>query len=157
MRIALFLAFLLVATGYALWRGGGPERTMAAIALTMVGADQLLHSFVPPEYATLDMGHLAIDLFGAAATFMLALFAHRFWPMCVAVLHMLPLLAHTSRMIDVTMQPAVYLTMQVATSWPVPLILILATWRHRRRLASGESEPSWLVSSPRSIRRTGTR
>ncbi|MBE1527891.1 hypothetical protein GGC65_002347 [Sphingopyxis sp. OAS728] len=157
VRIALFLAFLLIAVVYSLWRGGGPERAMAAIALTMVGADQLLHSLVPPEYAALDLGHLAIDLFGAAATFMLALFAHRFWPMCVAVLHILPLLAHTSRMIDVTMQPAIYLTMQVATSWPVPLILILATWRHRRRLVRGESEPSWLISSPRSIRRTSTR
>ena len=143
MRIALFLAFLLVASAYALWRGGGPERTMAAIAWTMVAADQLLHAFIPPEFATLDTGHLAIDLFGASATTALALYAHRFWPLCVAVLHMLPLLAHTSRVLDVTMQPAVYLIMQVATSWPVPLILVLATWRHQRRLMRGESEPSW--------------
>jgi hypothetical protein len=62
-----------------------------------------------------------------------------------AVLHMLPILAHTTRWLDVTMQPSVYLTMQVATSWPVPLILILATWRHQRRLARGESEPSWQI------------
>lgn len=145
MRIALFLAFLLAATGYAAWRGGGPERAMAAIALTMVGADQLLHMFVPPEYAALDFGHLAIDFFGVTATTGLALVAHRFWPMCAAVLHMLPILAHTTRWLDVTMQPSVYLTMQVATSWPVPLILILATWRHQRRLARGESEPSWQI------------
>jgi hypothetical protein len=145
VRIALFLAFLLIATGYAAWRGGGPERAMAGIALTMVAADHLLHVFVPPEFASLDTGHLAIDLFGAATTTLLALFAHRFWPMCIAVLHMLPLLAHTSRLLDATMQPAVYLTMQVATSWPVPLILILATWRHQRRLAQGESEPSWQI------------
>jgi hypothetical protein len=145
VRIALFLAFLLVATGYAAWRGGGPERAMAAIALTMVGADQLLHMFVPPEYTALDLGHLAIDFLGVTATTGLALFAHRFWPMCAAVLHMLPILAHTTRWLDVTMQPSVYLTMQVATSWPVPLILILATWRHQRRLARGESEPSWQI------------
>src|SRR3546814_4925097 len=83
----------------------GPERTMAAIAWTVVAADQLLHAFVPPEFATLDTGHLAIDLFGASATTALALYAHRFWPLCVAVLHMLPLLAHTSRDLDVTIQP----------------------------------------------------
>lgn len=154
MRIVIFLAFLLLAAGYAAWRGGGPERAMAAIALTMVGADQLLHAFIPPAFASLDAGHLAIDLFGAAATTSLALFAHRFWPMCVAVLHMVPLLAHTSRILDMTMHPAAYLTMQVATSWPVPLILILATWRHQQRLSRGESEPSWLISSRRSIRQT---
>src|SRR3546814_2607024 len=77
MRMAFFLAFLLVALGYAAWRGGGPERAMAAIALTMVGADKMLHAFVPVEFASLDTGHLAIDLFGATATTLLALFAHR--------------------------------------------------------------------------------
>lgn len=151
MRIALFLVFLAVAAGYALWRGGGPERTMAAIALTMVGGDQFLHAFVPPSFASLDTGHLAIDLFGATSTILLALFAHRFWPMCMAVLHMVPILAHTSRILDMDLLPAAYLTMQVATSWAVPPILILATWRHRRRLARGEKEPCWLISSLPSI------
>jgi len=157
MRMAFFLAFLLVALGYAAWRGGGPERAMAAIALTMVGADKMLHAFVPVEFASLDTGHLAIDLFGATATTLLALFAHRFWPMCVAVLHILPLLAHTSRFLDVEIHPAAYLTMQVATSWLVPPILILATLRHQRRLARGDSEPSWYISSRRSIPRTANR
>lgn len=151
MRIALFLAFLAVAVGYAAWRGGAPERVMAAIAVTMVGSDQLLHLYVPPNFASLDTGHLAIDLFGAASTLVLALYAHRFWPMCIAVLHLAPLLAHSSRIIDMTIHPAAYLAMQVATSWPVPAILIVATWRHQRRLARGDSEPSWQISSPPSI------
>lgn len=146
MRIILFLAFLLAALGYAAWRGGGPERTMAAIALVMVGADPLLHRFVPAEFATLDTGHLAIDLFGAGSTVLLALFAHRFWPMCAAVLHLLPLLAHTSRFLDVTLHPAAYLTMQVAPSWLIPPLLILATWRHQQRLRRTGSDRSWHVS-----------
>lgn len=154
MRIALFLAFLAVAVGYAAWKGGGPERVMAAIASTMVGADQLLHVFIPPSFTSLDTGHLAIDLFGASSTITLALFAHRFWPMCVAVLHLAPLFAHTSRLIDVALHPAAYLAMQVATSWPVPAILILATWRHQRRLARGAREPSWQISSRPSTRTT---
>jgi len=146
VRIALFLAFLAIAVGYAAWKGGGPERVMAGIAAAMVGSDQLLHLFVPANFATLDAGHLVIDLFGAVSTVLLAMFAHRFWPMCVAVLHLVPLLAHTSRSLDVALHPAAYLTMQVATSWPVPAIVILATWRHQRRLRRGDSEPSWLSS-----------
>ena len=126
---------------------------MAAIAAAMVGADQLLHLFIPASFATLDTGHLLIDLFGAVSTIMLALFAHRFWPMCIAVLHMVPMIAHTTRILDVALHPSAYLTMQVAMSWGVPPILILATWRHRRRLARGENEPSWLTSSPQSIPR----
>ncbi len=146
MRIALFLAFLLVALGYATWRGGGPERAMVAIAATMVGADTLLHRFVPVEFVTIDMGHLAIDLFGATSTTLLAFGAHRFWPFCAAVLHLLPLLAHTSRLLDVTLHPVAYLTMQVAPSWLVPPLLILATWRHQRRLQRNGNDPSWQIS-----------
>ena len=156
MRVALFLAFLAVAVGYAAWRGGGPERVMAGIAVAMVGSDQILHLFIPPNFATIDTGHLAIDLFGAAATIALALFAHRFWPMCIAVLHLTPLLAHTSRFLDMALHPAAYLAMQVATSWPVPAILILATWRHQRRLARGDSEPSWQNSLRSSIPTTAS-
>lgn len=143
----MFLAFLAVAVGYAAWKGGGPERVMAAIAVTMVGSDQILHLFVPPNFASLDTGHLAIDVFGAAATVTLALLAHRYWPMCIAALHLAPLLAHTSRILDMALHPAAYLAMQVATSWPVPAILIVATWRHQRRQARGDSEPSWQISS----------
>lgn len=143
MRTALFLAFLLAALGFAAWRGGGPERAMAAIALGLVGADAILHRYIPVEFATLDVGHLAIDLFGVSATSALALCAHRFWPMIAAVLHVLPLMAHISRMLDMTLHPAAYLTMQVAASWLVPPLLILATWRHQRRLRRRGSDPSW--------------
>ncbi|MGV1682348.1 hypothetical protein [Sphingopyxis sp. NJF-3] len=143
MRTALFLAFLLAAIGFAAWRGGGPERAMAAIALGLVGADGILHRYIPVEFATLDVGHLAIDVFGVAATATLALCAHRFWPMIAAVLHILPLMAHMSRALDMTLHPAAYLTMQVAASWLVPPLLILATWRHQRRLRRRGSDPSW--------------
>lgn len=146
MRNAIFLALLLAALVYALRRGGGPEKAMAWIAALMVASDWLLHLAVPPEFASLDVGHLAIDLFGASATFLLAMVAHRFWPLPMAALHFLPLLAHSSRAVDVAMHPVAYLTMQVATSWPVPLLLILATWRHQRRMRHAGSEPSWYRS-----------
>src|SRR3546814_786159 len=79
------------------------------------------------------------------STTVLALCAHRFWPMIAAALHFLPLLAHTSRMLDMTLHPAAYLTMQVAASWLVPPLLILATWRHQRRLRQRGNDPSWHV------------
>ncbi|WP_116970119.1 hypothetical protein [Blastomonas sp. UPD001] len=146
MRIVLFLALLSVALGYGLWRGGGPERVMAVIAGLMVVFDGLLHLVVPLELASLDTGHLVIDLFGAASTTVLALAAHRFWPMAMAVLHILPLLAHTSRALDFGMHPAAYLAMQVSSSWLVPPLLFGATWRHCRRKAARGSVPSWHLS-----------
>ncbi|MBB5707355.1 hypothetical protein [Sphingopyxis panaciterrulae] len=154
MRVAIFALLLLAALGYAAWRGGGPERVMAGIASTMVGADFLLHRFVAPEYAVLDFGHLLIDGFGASATLLLALFAHRFWPMMAAVLHILPLLAHFSRVFNLQMDPAAYMIMQVAASWLVPPLLLLATWRHHRRLRTTGNDPSWHISSQRFPRTT---
>ncbi|WP_422060851.1 hypothetical protein [Sphingopyxis sp.] len=148
MRIAVFLILMLVAIGYAARKGGGPERAMAIIAATMIASDQALHLLVPPEFASLDIGHLAIDLFGASATMFLALVAYRFWPMIAAALHILPLLAHLSRYFDIMLHPAAYLTMQVASSWPVGPILIVATWGHQRRIRQFGSDPSWRGSSP---------
>ena len=147
MRIAAFLIFMLVAIVYALRRGGGPERAMALIAAMMIASDQALHLLIPPEYASLDVGHLAIDLFGASSTMFLALVAYRFWPMIAAALHILPLLAHLSRTFDFALHPAAYLIMQVTTSWLVPPLLIAATWRHQLRLKRNGNDPSWRGSS----------
>ncbi|MBE1529847.1 hypothetical protein GGC65_004303 [Sphingopyxis sp. OAS728] len=148
MRTALFAAFLLIALAYALWRGGGPERAMAAIAVTIVAWDRLLVTSGTFVYSSLDIGYLALDLFGSLATITLAMTAYRFWPMMAAVLHTLPLLAHFSRVVDMSMHPAVYLTMQVASSWCLPPLLIAGTWHHRQRLMRHGSDRSWRGSSP---------
>lgn len=147
MRTAIFATFLLIALAYALWRGGGPERAMAAIAVSIVTWDRALVWSGTYVYQSLDLGYLALDLFGAIATVALAMTAYRFWPMIAAVLHILPLLAHFSRVVDVSMNPAVYLTMQVASSWCLPALLIGATWLHQRRLKRDGSDPSWRTSS----------
>jgi hypothetical protein len=145
MRVAIFIALLLAALGYAAWKGGAPERVMVAIAVMMVLLDLLLSSLNLANYRSLDLEYLAIDMIGATATIALALLAHRFWPMVAAVLHILPLLAHISRVLDVSMHPIAYLTMQVGSSWLLPPLLLLATWRHQRRLQRNGSDPSWHI------------
>ena len=146
LRIAIFVTLLLVAIAYAWRKGGGPERAVAAILAAMVVADQALHLLIPVQFLTVDAGHLAIDLLASAATLAVALTAYRFWPMVAAALQFLPLLAHTTRAIDVDLHPIAYLTMQVAASWLLPPLLIVATWRRQARLASQGSDRSWYVS-----------
>lgn len=147
MRIVIFLILLLMASAYALWKGGGPERMMATILLGMLVVDQLVHLLIPAQFASVDTAHLALDLIAALLTFMLAMTAHRFWPMVAAVLQTLPLLAHLSRLADVGMHPIAYLTMQVAASWLLPPLLAAATWRHQTRLRRSGSDQSWQPSS----------
>lgn len=152
LRIAIFVTLLLAALVYALRKGGGPERAVAAILISMALADQALHLFIPVEFLAVDSGHLMIDLTAAIATMVVALTAYRFWPMIAAVLQCLPLLAHTTRAIDISLHPVAYLTMQVAASWLLLPLLVVATWQHQRRLVSLGSDPSWLGSSPPSTR-----
>ena len=143
LRIACFLTLLFLATLYALRKGGGPERAMAVILIAMLAADQLLHLVVPVRFTALDAGHLAIDIAAAAATLVLALAAHRFWPLAAEALQMLPLLAHFSRAVDLSVHPIAYLSMQVFASWLLPPLLFLGTWRHSKRLQIYGSDPSW--------------
>lgn len=148
LRIACFLTLLFLAIFYALRNGGGPERAMAFILIAMLVADQMLHLVIPARFTTLDTGHLAIDLAAAAATLTLALAAHRFWPLAAAALQILPLLAHFSRAVDLSVHPTAYLSMQVFASWLLPPLLALATWRHRKRLQWRGSDRSWHGSWP---------
>lgn len=150
LRIACFLTLLFLATFYALRKGGGPERAMAFILIAMLAADQLLHLVVPARFTTLDAGHLAIDLAAAAATLALALTAHRFWPLAATALQILPMLAHFSRAVDLSVHPIAYLSMQVFASWLLPPLLVLATWRHRKRLQFCGNDRSWRGSWRRS-------
>lgn len=156
VRIAIFVTILLVVLVYALRKGGGPERAMAVILIAMALADQILHLFVPPRFTSIDTGHLAIDLVAASATVVLALTAHRFWPILAAVLQILPLMAHVGKAMEISVHPVAYQTMQVASSWLLPPLLALATWRHLRRLRANGNDRSWLGWSQRSRPTTAT-
>lgn len=148
VRVVILLLLLAAALGYAFWRGGGPERVMAALWLILLVADPLIHRIAPLDYHFVDVGHLAIDIIGSAGAFLIALYAYRFWPLIVAPLQFLPLLAHMSRAIELDMHPSAYLIMQVASYWPLTPILIIGTWRHYRRANRLGSEPDWVSWSP---------
>ncbi|WP_168707908.1 hypothetical protein [Sphingopyxis sp. PAMC25046] len=144
------MALLIAVVVFALRKGGGPERAMALILIGMFVADQVLHLFVPPRFASIDTGHVAIDIAAALSTLALAMVAHRFWPMLAAVLQILPLTAHVGKAVDLSVHPIAYQTMQVAASWPLLLVLALATWRHVSRARATGNDPSWHASWRRS-------
>lgn len=143
LRVIILLALLGAALGYALWRGGAPERAMAILWLCLLVADPILHFLAPLQYHVVDAGHLIIDLTGFAVATAIALTAYRFWPLLVAVLQFLPLLAHVSRAVDIGMHPGSYMIMQVASYWPLAPLLVAGTWAHHRRLLHHGHDPSW--------------
>lgn len=85
MSLGWFLAsmynvVLLVICGYALARGGRPERIGAAINLLASFATTALRLIDPLYYAPADAVMLGIDIGVAAGFFWLAIATVRFWP-----------------------------------------------------------------------------
>jgi hypothetical protein len=148
MRVAFYLSLLFVVLVYAFVRGGGPERSVAAVLTTTLVINLLALSITPPTLSSIDYVPFFLDSASLVVFIAIALAARRFWPLCVASLQCLALMAHFTRMMDVDIHPVAYGTMQVASSYPLLLVLALGTFLHQRRLRSNGSDPSWRSSFP---------
>ena len=143
MRTLVFFLFLGAICVYALYRGGGPERWVACIIVGMVALDPAVHIVTPLEYAKMDPGHLVIDLVAWIAFLAIALRANRLWPLCVVSLQTIALVAHIAKLLDVTIHPKAYMIMQIASSYPLLVVLLLGTFYHRKRLENTGTDMSW--------------
>src|SRR3546814_12655413 len=61
-RMAFFAAMLLLASGYAMWRGGAPERAVGAAMLSAYVATLFSHSAFASRFAQVEVGVLIIDV-----------------------------------------------------------------------------------------------
>tara|TARA_R110001606_G_scaffold215047_2_gene362932 strand:- start:6770 stop:7210 length:441 start_codon:yes stop_codon:yes gene_type:complete len=143
MRTLVFIFLLGAICIYALYRGGGPERWVACVVIGMVALDPAVHLFTPLEYATLDPGHLVIDLVAWTGLVAIALRANRFWPLWVVSLQTIALVSHATRLLDVTIQPKAYMIMQIGSSYPLLAALMIGTFFHQKRLKAAGIDRPW--------------
>ena len=143
MRTLVFFLLFGASCIYALYRGGGPERWTACVIIGMAALDPAVHVVTPLEYAKMDPGHLVIDLAGWIGFFAIALHANRFWPLCVVSLQSIALVAHTAKLLDVTIHPKAYMIMQIASSYPLLVVLMIGTFYHQKRLRTIGTDMSW--------------
>lgn len=151
-RVILFNLLLLLASGYAVWRGGGPER-IVGISLLLAGLlTRLAYQPFAERFVAVDGGVMMIDLALLAVLLAVALYADRFWPLWLAAFHMLGTGAHFVRGMDHGIEPVAYAILLAAWSYPMILLLIIGTARHDRRKRAHASrdwsEPSPLSSWP---------
>lgn len=139
----LFNILLFSVSGYALWRGGMPERLCAVIFLLAT----LLTLMAEPEWTFATIGVewalFAVDFLVFAALLALALHANRFWPMWVTACNALGLLGHISVMVAPTISPLFYATVSMGSAWPAVILLGVGTYRHSRRVMAGQTDPAW--------------
>ncbi len=84
-----------------------------------------------------------VGLFGCLAG--LALVADRFWPMWLAALQLVAVASHGIRAYDPTLPPLGYWLIAGKIAYPMLMVLLLGTLRHRQRKFRGFPEYSWTI------------
>lgn len=146
----ILLAFLLATVltcGFALIRGGAPERLIAATFVAGAVASTVISIHVKPMPGAFQLAIFCVDVSMLVAIAGVMLKANRYWPIAVAALQFLSVLGHLIKLLDPNVVTVLY---WIANAfWAVPQILILAvaTIRHVHRARRPEGDPAWVSGS----------
>ena len=155
--IYAFLFVLVVSITLAGWRGGSPEKWGAASLVAMTALQVAGTAAIGWRLGAIDWVALTVDLVGFAAFTAIALFARRVWPLWASALQLFSLTTHFVRASIFFIHPIVYWLMKSAPTFGICLILIAATYLHRRRLIRDGGDPSWTVWRGRGLTGPSTR
>lgn len=145
LRVYAFATLLLVTSGYALWRGGAPERIVAAGLLSAYVATILTWTPLPARFYGLELNVLMVDGALFAMLMAVALRADRAWPLLVAALQFDAVGAHFVKLVAPDTIRVAYALLIVIWSWPVQIILAVGTWRHVGRVKALGSDRAWAL------------
>lgn len=144
MTLFPFLVLLVGCCGYALWRGGAPERIGAGLQLAAFVVDELVHRFVDGiGYSSMAFGSFVIDLMLLVALTVLAWRSTRFWPLWLAGWQAAAIMGHLSKLLDPGMLPAGYAIQAQIWAYPMLIAMACGTWRHQARGRAGDPDPAW--------------
>ena len=138
MSPILYLTLLTLTCGYAIYGGRRFERSTAAICIAATLATVSVNSPLSERYLRVESGALLVDAAVLAAFVAVALCSDRFWPLWVAGLQLVTSFAHFLKAIDPGLVPQAYGAAVRIWSYPILIILAVATWRARRRRAPAE-------------------
>ena len=144
IRFIFFCILMLGSCGYAIWRGGAPERITGWL---LIGATVL--SFAvgrPAHYGHLEVGVFVIDVALLIALVIVALKADRMWPIALAALHLDSTAAHILKLFDAEVIRVTYAVMIIMWAYPMQVILAIGTLRHQRRLACFGEDRAWSLA-----------
>jgi asparagine N-glycosylation enzyme membrane subunit Stt3 len=145
-HMVLFNILMLAASTYALGWGGAPERLFTLMTIVALYATIHIHH---DGFRKLDVGLFLVDLAFFAALYLLSLFSTRFWPIWMSGLQGLTVLSHAA-ILAPTPSGFGYAVLEQVWAWPMEILLIVATFRHRRRLAWSGTDRPWTLSFARS-------
>ncbi len=137
-RLLFYTACLIATCGYALWRGGRPERTGAAINLAGSAITLLVGLLTPAIWQSAMAGLSAIDLLVSLAFLALAIGTTRYWPIWAFGFSIAGVAAHLARAIQPEVPAMAYFRSEAVWAYPSLAALAIGTWSaHRRRKTGG--------------------
>lgn len=146
--VYLFISMQLATSAYALLRGGAPERIVGALMPAAYIGTVVFQSQFPVRFHGVELGIFIVDCAMLAALLAVALRAERFWPIWMTGLQAVAVAAHLAKMANPAVIPWAYAAMLSFWSYPMMAMLVIGTWRHRRRMAERGADRSWSSSSP---------
>ncbi|WP_226372603.1 hypothetical protein [Allosphingosinicella flava] len=147
LPLILFNTALVATVAFALWKGGAPERIAAVAFLAAAGATWLVQKGASNMFHAVELDILIIDIVLLALLLALAFRADRIWPIWMVGFHGLTVGVHAAKAYDPGIVPWIYGLAVGKLAYPMLLLLIAATVRHRRRLTLYGTDPSWKRSS----------
>lgn len=158
LHVLFFYALLLVACGYAGWRGGAPERCVAAVLVAGTIATWAVaigwRGAWLGHFRTVEHGILLVDVAMLVALAAVAARADRFWPLWLTAIHGFGVVAHGAKALAPDILPEVYKVEHAFSAYPGLILLIAATRWHRRRLAETGRDNAWSHFSQPSVPRS---
>jgi hypothetical protein len=134
MRTLLFFCLLFGACGYAWLRGKDDERLVAAACVVATFASFGLRS----QYTNVEVGVMVVDLMTFVVFTYVALRSERFWPLWISGLQLTTGIGHFLKAMEPGLVPIAYATSLRFWSYPILLILAIATWRAHHRSAAAQ-------------------
>ncbi len=142
-RILIFYLVQIAASAYATWRGGAPERAVAALLLVAAIVSSLIPVIPGRTFFVIDVDVIAIDLVLLSVLVLIAVRADRFWPLWLAALQLVAIGVHGVRAYDPHILPIVYARIVGEIAYPMLALLVIGTVRHHSRALRLGGERDW--------------
>jgi hypothetical protein len=147
LRNLFFLVLLFVSTGYAFLAGGRWEKWVAGLLCAATLSTMVLLAPFAVHFVHFETGTFLIDCLLLAALFSISLISDRYWPLWITALHGVAVLTHAAVLYAPhTVPPKVYGNSTALLAYPMQLLLVVATFRHRRKLRHMSTGRSWRAS-----------
>ncbi|MBV8685800.1 MAG: hypothetical protein JOZ90_08930 [Alphaproteobacteria bacterium] len=144
-----YYTILALCWGYALLRGGPPERIGASI----IGIGSILSALAlsgsTVRFGSVEVGVFYVDVAALLGFLALALYAERYWPLWVTALQAIGTAGHAVKYVDSHVVRLIYAFALALWAYPMLFLIVLGTWRHQKRVAQFGADRSWSSFSGR--------